>query len=284
MDTPEVRGRPAGGPAPELDRGGRDHRLRRGGPASATATRACPAPRPTRAPRPSPPPRSDEAVGRLVAVIRRDRPQVDGHLPRGAARVPAPRPPAGARDLAWRPSTRRGTPTGTPRPGRPCAPAKLYYTVWPRKRMWAMHEKFLELGLESPFDEQLAGPHAARASRSRTSVDLAGFADVRGEALRAHATQVDPDVAVLVRAAARGPAHDPPVRRLPPGPQPGGGAGRGVIADRRRRRRSAAERQPGALGAPASGWTMPLRRQRRAAPARRRLARSAGAPGRRSGR
>ncbi len=54
-----------------------------------------------------------------------------------------------------------------------------------------MHEKYLELGLESPFDEDwLARP--GNEERITTSIDLTGFEDVRRLALLAHATQVDP--------------------------------------------------------------------------------------------
>jgi mycothiol S-conjugate amidase len=58
--------------------------------------------------------------------------------------------------------------------------------------MVSMHEKFLELGLESPFDARwFERPH--QDDRITTQVDIAEFADVRGDALRAHATQIDPD-------------------------------------------------------------------------------------------
>jgi mycothiol S-conjugate amidase len=56
----------------------------------------------------------------------------------------------------------------------------------------AMHEKFLELGLESPFDDAWI----ERASRPQepytTEIDISDFGDVRRLALLAHATQVDP--------------------------------------------------------------------------------------------
>ncbi len=95
----------------------------------------------------------DEAVGRLVAIIRRVRPQVHRHLPRGADPLPAPRPHPGARDQRDRLRRRRRSRRPTPRRGEPYAPAKMYYTVWSVGRMRAIHEKFVELGLESPFSE-----------------------------------------------------------------------------------------------------------------------------------
>lgn len=132
----------------------------------------------------------DEAVGRLVAAIRDARPQVVVTYPEEQTSYPHP-------DhlrvheitmIAW---DAAGDPSRYPEAGPPWAPSKLYYTVWPRRRMLAMHEKFLELGLESPFDDQWLA-RMQRTEPQTTSIDLTGFADVRADALRAHATQVDP--------------------------------------------------------------------------------------------
>jgi mycothiol S-conjugate amidase len=132
----------------------------------------------------------DEAVGRLVVAIRDTRPQVVVTYPEEQASYPHP-------DhlrvheitmIAW---DAAGDPSRYPDAGPPWAPSKLYYTVWPRRRMLAMHEKFLELGLESPFDDQWLA-RMQRTEPQTTSIDLTGFADVRADALRAHATQVDP--------------------------------------------------------------------------------------------
>ncbi len=57
--------------------------------------------------------------------------------------------------------------------------------------MRAVHEKFVELGMESPFDDKWL-ERFGREEPVTSSVDVTGF-DVRGEALRAHATQVDPN-------------------------------------------------------------------------------------------
>jgi mycothiol S-conjugate amidase len=132
----------------------------------------------------------DEAVGRLVAAIRDARPQVVVTYPEEQTSYPHP-------DhlrvheitmIAW---DAAGDPSRYPDAGPPWSPSKLYYTVWPRRRMLAMHEKFLELGLESPFDDQWLA-RMQRTEPQTTSIDLTGFADVRADALRAHATQVDP--------------------------------------------------------------------------------------------
>ena len=71
-------------------------------------------------------------------------------------------------------------------------PSKLYYTTWSRRRIQAMHEKFLELGLESPFEGRwLERP--SQDHRITTSIDVGDHYDARADSLRAHATQVDPE-------------------------------------------------------------------------------------------
>ena len=54
-----------------------------------------------------------------------------------------------------------------------------------------MHEKFLELGLESPFDDEWF-ERPSQDDRITTAIDLDGFNEVRRDALLAHATQIDP--------------------------------------------------------------------------------------------
>jgi mycothiol S-conjugate amidase len=133
----------------------------------------------------------DEAVGRLVAEIRRFRPQVIVTYPEEQSAYPHP-DHLRVHEVtmaAWEAAGETGR---FPEAGPAFSPLKLYYTMWPRKRMLAMHEKFLELGLTSPFDDAWLARLSGADEPITTSVDLTGFADVRGEALRAHATQVDP--------------------------------------------------------------------------------------------
>ncbi|HVX22972.1 MAG TPA: mycothiol conjugate amidase Mca [Acidimicrobiales bacterium] len=133
----------------------------------------------------------DDAVRRLVAVIRRTRPQVLVTYPEDQSEYPHP-DHLRVHDVtvaAWHAA---GDPDRYPDAGPPHDPSKLYYTVWPRRRMLAAHQKFLELGLQSPFDDKWLA-RMQREEPMTTSVDLAGYADVRADALRAHATQVDPN-------------------------------------------------------------------------------------------
>jgi len=84
-----------------------------------------------------------------------------------------------------------GDPEAYPELGEAWSPSKMYYSVWSRARTLAMHEKFIELGLESPYDERwLERP--SHDHRITTVIDISGHTEVRSQALLAHATQVDP--------------------------------------------------------------------------------------------
>jgi mycothiol S-conjugate amidase len=132
----------------------------------------------------------DEAVGRLVAVIRRVRPQVIVTYPANQEGYPHP-DHLQVHAITLPAFDAAGDPDAYPEAGPPWQPSKLYYTSWSHKRIVAMHEKYLELGLDSPFDEKWfeRGSHAEPPT---TVIDLDGFARVRDEALLAHATQIDP--------------------------------------------------------------------------------------------
>lgn len=132
----------------------------------------------------------DEAVGRLVAILRRERPHVvitypdvqDGyqhpdHLRVFDVTIAAVRAAADAGRHPW-----AGPSWDVP---------KLYYTMWTRARMLATHQKIVELGLESPYDESWF-QRPWQDFRVTTSVDISAVWERRKEALLAHATQIDP--------------------------------------------------------------------------------------------
>ncbi|CAN5787636.1 mycothiol conjugate amidase Mca [soil metagenome] len=133
----------------------------------------------------------DEAVGRLVRAIREHRPQVlviYGDDQRGYPHPDHLR----VHEIGVAAFEAAGDPQVFPDAGDPWQPLKLYYTVWSKARILAAHERFLALGLESPFtDEWFERPD--QDDRITTSVDISDFADVRPRALLAHRTQVDPD-------------------------------------------------------------------------------------------
>jgi mycothiol S-conjugate amidase len=132
----------------------------------------------------------DEAVGRLVAIIRRERPQVlvtygdeqDGYPHPDHLRV---------HDITGPAFDAAGDPDAYPDGGPPWQPSKIYYTVWSKKRIVALHQRFLELGLESPFDQKWID-RPGQDHRITTFVDVAAYGEARRAALLSHETQIDP--------------------------------------------------------------------------------------------
>ncbi len=89
-----------------------------------------------------------------------------------------------------------GDPDRYPGLGDPWQPLKLYYNAgFSKARVMAMHEGLLAEGLESPYAEWLEkwDDRRDRGDRITTRVECADYFEVRDDALRAHATQVDPD-------------------------------------------------------------------------------------------
>jgi mycothiol S-conjugate amidase len=131
-----------------------------------------------------------EAVGRLVAVIRRVRPQVVVTYPDDQQGYPHP-DHLRVHEITYPAVDAAADPGAYPEAGAPWQVAKVYFTSWSRARIVAMHEKYLELGLESPFDKQWFD-RPSHDDRITTRIDTSAVADVRRRALLAHATQVDP--------------------------------------------------------------------------------------------
>jgi len=133
----------------------------------------------------------DEAVGKLVAIIRRTRPQVIVTYADEQKGYPHP-DHLRVHDITIPAFEAAGDPDAFPEAGEPWQPLKLYYTMWSRARIVATHEKFVELGLESPFDEKwLSRPWDE--AKITTQVEIRDHQDVRRNALLAHATQIDPE-------------------------------------------------------------------------------------------
>jgi mycothiol S-conjugate amidase len=89
-----------------------------------------------------------------------------------------------------------GDPMRYPEAGDPWQPLKLYYNhTFHKSRLVALHEALLARGLESPYAEWLEGwqDKPGDADRLTTRVPCGEFFPLRDDALRAHATQVDPD-------------------------------------------------------------------------------------------
>ncbi|ROS23028.1 mycothiol S-conjugate amidase [Cellulomonas sp. PhB150] len=80
--------------------------------------------------------------------------------------------------------------------GEPWTPLKLYYNHgFSMRRMRAVHEAIIAAGRESPFGEWIESRQAAEIPEREvtTRIECAEYFDQRDAALRAHATQIDPD-------------------------------------------------------------------------------------------
>jgi mycothiol S-conjugate amidase len=139
----------------------------------------------------------DEAVARLVEVVRRERPQVIITYPQDQSGYPHP-DHLRVNEISELAFDAAGDPDRYPDRGEPWQPSKLYYVGWSVRRMHAVHEAFLERGLESPYsDKRLTRMIEAmeKAEEPSTTIDVRGFAGIPRQALLAHATQVDPNEA-----------------------------------------------------------------------------------------
>jgi mycothiol S-conjugate amidase len=93
-----------------------------------------------------------------------------------------------------------GDPDQFPEMGEPWQPLKLYYHLsHTRQRIMALHEAMLDLGEESPYADWIKNWDSEewssrdKSHRMTTRVECGEYFGVRDDALRAHATQVDPD-------------------------------------------------------------------------------------------
>ncbi|NLA34490.1 MAG: mycothiol conjugate amidase Mca [Actinobacteria bacterium] len=131
-----------------------------------------------------------EATKRLVALIRREQPQVlityderggyphPDHLKTHAISVEA---------FEW-----AAEPHWFPELGEPWQVSKLYYSVFASRRALSLHNRMLEMGIESPFTEEWLARYD-QDHRITTSVDVSAYMHIRDQSLLAHATQVDPN-------------------------------------------------------------------------------------------
>jgi mycothiol S-conjugate amidase len=136
----------------------------------------------------------DEAVGRLVAHVRAQRPHVMTTYDEGGG-YPHPdhlmchRISVAAFDAA-------GDPDAYPDAGEPWQPLKLYYDIgFSRPKYIALHEALMATGAESPYTEMLEQwkDREDKFGRVTTRVPCGDYFEIRDAALLAHATQVDPE-------------------------------------------------------------------------------------------
>lgn len=135
-----------------------------------------------------------QAAGRLVKVIREFRPQVvttydeNGGYPH-PDHIMTHKITMAAVDAA-------ADPDAWPEHGPVWLVTKVYYDITlHRGRFAALDRAMHSAGLESPYTDMLAGWEETDEDRARitTRVPCAEYFGVRNDALRAHATQIDPD-------------------------------------------------------------------------------------------
>jgi mycothiol S-conjugate amidase len=142
----------------------------------------------------------DEATGRLVEIVRRERPQVIVGYARD--RVYAHPDHVRVHEISVLAFERAGDPEWYPDLGEPWQPLKLYYSNgFTRERIRALHEWIVARGDESPLaewvaqmDERDAGEHDDSLEPvTTTRIDVRDQLAVGRAALRAHHTQIPAD-------------------------------------------------------------------------------------------
>ena len=135
----------------------------------------------------------DEAVERLVRILRAERPQVVVTYAEDREFYPHP-DHIRVYEISGPAFEAAGDPDRFPDAGEPWQPVKLYYTAFSRRRVLALHEEFLRLGEESPFTRWLEDRSLPDRDRAFTTfVDVSDHLHRRRAALLAHRTQVDPE-------------------------------------------------------------------------------------------
>ena len=133
-----------------------------------------------------------EAVAKLVAIVRAERPDVLVTYPEDGG---YPHPDhIRCHDVSVAAFDAAADAQRFPEAGQPWQPRKLYYVAGHNySRVQALHEACLQLGLESPYGERLEQWDHSRADTTTTKIEVGDFLPQRSQALIAHATQIDPN-------------------------------------------------------------------------------------------
>lgn len=134
----------------------------------------------------------DEAVERLVRIIRLERPQVVVTYHEDREFYPHP-DHIRVHEISVPAFEAAGDPDRFPGAGEPWQPLKLYYVGWSLRRLKALDAAFRAHGEESPFASWFERGFPDRDDTFTTLVDVGDFLHKRREALLAHRTQVDPN-------------------------------------------------------------------------------------------
>lgn len=136
----------------------------------------------------------EEAVGRMVAIIREERPEIvlSYDEARGYDH------PDHVRVWEWgrRAFQEAGDPERFPDAGEPWQPSRLFFfATFSKQRMQILHESANDRGIDSPFGGWLENwdEIGFEDPRIDTRIDVSDFIELRSKALLAHATQIDPE-------------------------------------------------------------------------------------------
>ena len=137
----------------------------------------------------------EEATERLVRVVREFRPHVmttyDEH-----GGYPHP-DHVRCHEVSMAAFDAAGDPDRFPGAGEPWQPLKIYYSHgFSRQRLQLFNDALLAEGKESPYGEWLASWDPKRGdvmARVTTQVECGAYFRQRDDALKAHATQIDPN-------------------------------------------------------------------------------------------
>lgn len=131
------------------------------------------------------------ALNAIVTVIRRERPQVilgyDSH-----EYYPHP-DHLRVHELSTKAFTAAGEGAAFPEAGPPWQASRLYAPIFTRQRLVALDEAMKQKGLQSPLERWLKRFPEESDTPVDARIDISSTLSRSREALRAHATQVDPD-------------------------------------------------------------------------------------------
>jgi mycothiol S-conjugate amidase len=136
----------------------------------------------------------DEVVGKLVEIIRAERPEVI--LGYDESRGYDHPDHVAVHELGTRAYHEAGDGEKFPDSGAPWTPSKLYYfATFTKKRFQLLNDAAVEAGQEPPYVGWLEkwDSFGFVEPRIDAQVDVADYIDLRTKALLAHATQIDPD-------------------------------------------------------------------------------------------
>ena len=135
---------------------------------------------------------TEESAAKLVAIVRRERPDVLVTYPSDGG---YPHPDhIRCHDVTAAAFEAAADPDAFPEAGQPWQVRKLYYSgVFNRRKVETLHQVCLDRGLESPFTGWLEKWDPDEVDPSTTHIDVGDYLQQRTQALLAHATQIDPN-------------------------------------------------------------------------------------------